>query len=173
MTVLISCASLSKEQCSGIDLAGRGKKDALFGSSQYRFGEYESQCSKYSIKLDEDKYRQGFSDGLTIYCSPYNASKAGREGKDFNYALCQSEKNIYLLPEYNKGKVEYYNSSTQETKKAITELENSFSQFNEVFKTKYLDSSSDAILKQRYRSLADAINKLQREKNNLSKRQLN
>ena len=167
LLTLASCASLSKEQCQSINLVEKGKRDVLFGIPQDRFSEYESQCSGFSIVLDREKYEEGFNAGLDTYCSPIYAFNSGKEGKKFDYILCNSKKNVYLLPEFNNGRLQSYNNNVNRIRVTVVKLEDKFTQFDQVFKRKYFDNSNDIQLRQKYQELLAVIDQLKREKDNL------
>lgn len=92
------CASLSKEACLGGDWYGIGYKDGSYGRIYSRLVEHQRACLEHNVSPDENMYRQGWDDGLKIYCTAEKGYDEG-EGRGKYEGACPPE----LEPGFLKG----------------------------------------------------------------------
>lgn len=77
---LVSCASLSEDQCRAGDWRGIGVTDGAAGRSTSYISRHREACGKIGIVPDTTAWLAGRSEGLLRYCTPANAYKVGRSG---------------------------------------------------------------------------------------------
>ena len=80
LNILSACATLSEDQCAVQDWRSVGLADGSSGQAASRLLQHREACIKYAIEIDGEAYRQGYADGLRLYCTGPNGFEQGRRG---------------------------------------------------------------------------------------------
>lgn len=89
VVMLTGCASLSREQCQRGDWYGIGLADGQAGEPAQRMDRHVRACSEYGIRVDAQRYRDGYENGLAAYCTIDNAFESGLQGRRYQ-RVCPS-----------------------------------------------------------------------------------
>tara|TARA_R110002050_G_scaffold55954_3_gene125789 strand:- start:11814 stop:12488 length:675 start_codon:yes stop_codon:yes gene_type:complete len=83
-TVLLSCQTMSKEECAVADWRVVGEQDGAAGySPQDRFSRHTKACEKAGVAADQTLWYQGYQQGLPHYCTPLNGLSVGSRGQSY------------------------------------------------------------------------------------------
>ena len=107
LTLLLSCGTMSLEDCQtinwngiGFDLADNGKKiDELSESTREKI---RTCKSKYSVSEDKSALYSGYSKGLKSHCSRDNGYKMGASGKLIS-PLCNTKEHKGYFASYKRA----------------------------------------------------------------------
>lgn len=106
---LVSCATLSEDQCRNADWHALGVNDGAKGRDASFVENHAEACAKYGIAPDEAAWLAGLQEGQRLYCTPVNAYETGREGLALRPVCTSSELQAMQAP-YARG-AHYYNIS--------------------------------------------------------------
>ncbi|MGE4558780.1 MAG: DUF2799 domain-containing protein [Desulfobulbus sp.] len=84
------CASLNQQQCLRGDWYGIGMADGRAGESAGRLNAHIRACAEYGVRIDEQRYFAGRSEGLKTYCRLENAFATGLAGQRYQ-GVCPAE----------------------------------------------------------------------------------
>lgn len=102
-----SCSSnLTHEQCVLMDWFQEGYQDGYFGIPQRNLSQSMADCAKYNVTVKVGQYEKGWRNGISQYCKPDNAYRAGVHGKVY-HNTCPVDLNEQFLKSWNKGLLEY------------------------------------------------------------------
>ena len=90
-TLVVACAPISESECLTGNWAAIGFADGKAGRTANRFGTYVEECRQYGVRPDQSAYALGRSEGLAQYCTPANAYKIGRRGKEVSRVCTPSQ----------------------------------------------------------------------------------
>lgn len=85
VVLLAGCASLNREQCQRGDWQGIGMADGLAGEPADRRDQHVRACSEFGIRIDNQQYLAGYSQGLNEYCHIDNAFESGLQGRRYQH----------------------------------------------------------------------------------------
>lgn len=81
---LVSCQTMSKEECAIADWRVIGAQDGAAGyNPQERFARHVKACTKAGVSADQTLWYQGYQQGLPRYCTPLNGLSVGSQGKAY------------------------------------------------------------------------------------------
>ena len=87
-SVLMSCASMSKEECVAGNWYAKGVSDGSRGRDVSQFQKYSEACAEHGITANFEEYNEGRSKGLLQFCET-KGTDFGRQGEAKVYpALC-------------------------------------------------------------------------------------
>ena len=104
LLLLTGCSSLSESECRIGDWYGLGYQDGQTGQVRARFRDYQRDCAEYGVTADPERWQQGYSKGLALYCQPELAYAKGRAGEPY-YGVCPNDSQF--RPDYDRGYAEY------------------------------------------------------------------
>jgi len=104
--LLISCASLSKEECLNGDWYEIGYEDGINGKPRKRLSKHIKACAEYNVRADKNHYMQGREKGLQSYCTLENALQVGLNGETYEH-VCPRRIEPTFLKKYRQGKAIY------------------------------------------------------------------
>ncbi|QDG75097.1 DUF2799 domain-containing protein [Labrenzia sp. PHM005] len=84
LLLLAGCETVSQEQCVAGDWEALGQADAANGHDLSRFEKIVKDCGRHGVTPDAALYRNGWNQGVLIYCTPQNGFSLGRQGKRLN-----------------------------------------------------------------------------------------
>jgi hypothetical protein len=119
--LLISCATLNKDECRTANWKLIGYEDGSKGYSTSRIGEHRKACAEYGISPDLDLYNKGHAEGLHKYCIPANAFNLGRQGSSYQ-GNCAGYNETQFISAFNQGiKLYTANSALSQMQKLRTQ----------------------------------------------------
>ena len=86
MSLILGCASLSKNECLQADWFEIGRKDGVMGRPRALFQLHTEACSKHGVTPDRGLYYMGREEGLDIYCTEEGGFEQGRLGRKYELA---------------------------------------------------------------------------------------
>lgn len=79
--ILVSCQTLSKEECTSADWRVIGEQDGAAGREpQNRFGAHAKACEKAGVNANQTLWNEGYQIGLRRFCTPINGLAHGQKG---------------------------------------------------------------------------------------------
>jgi hypothetical protein len=100
---LVSCNTLSKEECVAADWRVIGETDGAAGyDPQQRFAAHAKSCERVKIVPDQTLWYQGYQTGLARYCTPMSGLAAGQSGSAYAN-VCPPETAAGFLRGYGLG----------------------------------------------------------------------
>lgn len=127
--MISGCATLNKSECVNADWRMIGMEDGTNGRLQSYIGKHRSACARFNIVPDLDAYQQGYSAGITRYCTELNGFEAGRRGAAYN-GVCPPDMEPLFLDGYHYGrkfhteqlKIKNLSSAIQARKKKVENI---------------------------------------------------
>lgn len=96
------CATLSPEQCVGMDWYALGQQDALGGHDPDRITRHGEACAKGGIVPDGTAWRAGYQDALPAFCVGGQGYLLGARGGSY-YRQCPPELEAGFLDGFHLG----------------------------------------------------------------------
>ncbi len=100
--LLVSCASISEQDCQAGNWADIGYKDGVKGKSRAKIADYVQTCSEYGAEVDRQTYLESYETGLTYYCTYDNGFERGRNGSSYN-TVCDGPDNTMRAADFRAG----------------------------------------------------------------------
>jgi len=101
---ILSCSTMSKNQCANADWYSLGYDDLLVKSRDNTyFYQREKACGKHKLTANKNEYLKGWNDAIIKYCSKDNLYNIGLKGYEF-VNTCGEEKYDSLIEHYRRGK---------------------------------------------------------------------
>ncbi|MEW5909417.1 MAG: DUF2799 domain-containing protein [Thermodesulfobacteriota bacterium] len=99
---VVSCATLSKEECQTADWYQIGLIDGSKGREYHHIAKHNKACSEYGIRPDFDRYSQGRTEGLKHFCTREKGFKEG-EKNGADGSVCPPESRNAFMEGYQVG----------------------------------------------------------------------
>ncbi|MDB3936480.1 DUF2799 domain-containing protein [Granulosicoccus sp.] len=93
---------MSKSECVAADWEQRGVLDGSRGALVSTLEQHDNACAKVSIVPDQDKYLQGYEQGLLIYCTAESGLSEGLANSEY-LGVCPSDMEAEFLASYIDG----------------------------------------------------------------------
>ncbi len=104
---LVSCQTLSKDECIAADWRVIGEQDGSAGHDpQSQFGKHVKACEKAGVIPDQTMWNQGYQQGLLQFCTPLRGLSHGQSGGPYN-RVCPPHLEPSFLNGYTLGNSEY------------------------------------------------------------------
>jgi outer membrane murein-binding lipoprotein Lpp len=100
--LLSGCSTLSKQECLDSNWFSIGNRDGMQGRPVTRLQQHGEACKEYNVTPNAAQYEKGRNEGLTIYCTPENGLKIGRQGVRYEY-VCPKNIEQGFLKKYEMG----------------------------------------------------------------------
>ena len=117
LSLLASCATLSKNECLEANWFEIGYRDGIAGKPRALYQEHYKACMEHGVKGDRGAYYKGRETGLVSYCTYDSGYQQGRRNRAYSY-VCPQNLEPDFLAGYAKGKELY------RYKRKIASLEN-------------------------------------------------
>ena len=127
--LLISCATLDRDECRNADWRLIGYEDGSKGRLSDYLGNHRKACAEYDVTPDMEAYLQGRAEGLTQYCRPQNGYLLGKRGRSY-HGICPGNMEHEFMVAYRYGK-DVYNLEYQ-IKRAGTRKKNKAKQLEKL-----------------------------------------
>lgn len=109
--VLVSCQTMSKEECAVADWRVIGEQDGAAGyNPQDRFARHVKACTKAGVAADQTLWYQGYQQGLPRYCTPLNGLSVGSQGKAYGN-VCPINLEAGFREGYDLGRLHHQKKS--------------------------------------------------------------
>ncbi len=119
-----SCTTLTAEQCNQANWEDLGSKWAAKGESFKSGLEFYSVACQdsHGIELDRKNFENGFSKGLSIFCTADNLHTFALKGRSFPQS-CLTQKNDKSIESFRSGRLKYLENKIEEFENKISYLE--------------------------------------------------
>lgn len=97
------CASMSESECLIADWRTIGYEDGAAGASTGTFTERRKACAEYGMSPDLAQYKEGYGEGVYIFCTERNGYRQGKKGSQY-HGVCPSEVEGGFLYGHRKGR---------------------------------------------------------------------
>lgn len=107
LSLLVSCNSMSKEECAAADWKVVGDSDGASGfNPQERFAQHVKSCARIKIVPDQTVWFAGYQEGVKRYCTPLSGAVHGEAGDGY-HNVCSPETEPGFMRGYSLGKRVY------------------------------------------------------------------
>ena len=156
---LLSCATLSKQQCLIGDWQTIGYNDGVAGYSSERLASHSKACAKAHVTPDYLAWERGRKLGLQQYCTSNNAYNVGRRGRRLNN-VCPAAM-VNRLQQANQHGLAYYRLDNQlDTDRRL--LDEYQTEFDQLESGAMLDFANEKDARKRLLFLADELGSIKR-----------
>ncbi|MCX7644072.1 MAG: DUF2799 domain-containing protein [Rhodobacteraceae bacterium] len=100
---LVSCASLTEEECRAGDWFRIGLADGTEGRGPDRIEAHRRACADAGVTPDAEAWLKGRERGLRLYCVPQKAYEVGRQGRAIAEGCTPAER-ARMAPAYEWGR---------------------------------------------------------------------
>ena len=100
------CATMSQEECLVSDWQSVGYEDGTRGASVGTISKYRKTCAKHGVSPDLQAYRQGYEEGVVVYCQPARGFNEGSRGRSYS-GVCPADLEPEFLDGYQAGRQLY------------------------------------------------------------------
>lgn len=105
--LLVSCQTMSKEECAVADWRVIGEQDGAAGyNPQDRFARHVKACAKAGVAANQTVWYQGYQQGLPRYCTPLNGLSVGSQGKAYGN-VCPTNLEAGFREGYDLGRIHH------------------------------------------------------------------
>ena len=124
MIFMVSCATLSKNECLEADWFEIGRRDGSTGKPRSIFQNHNEACLEHHVHADRQAYYKGREEGLKLFCTQQSGFEQGRRNRSYRY-VCPPELESDFLAGYAEGKELYkYESKIASLEKRLRSIEN-------------------------------------------------
>lgn len=102
LSFISSCTTMNKRECLAGEWRDAGYDDATRGLAPERFNDHAKACAKHGITANNTVYKDGYNEGLQVYCSVEVGIRKGRLVDDYR-GTCPTELEIGFLTGYIQG----------------------------------------------------------------------
>lgn len=95
---LTGCATMTPDECRVADWYLIGEMDARAGRTPAHFATRDRDCREAGYPADQQSWRQGWEQGLTVFCTAPQGFRFGREGSRYE-SICPAR----LEPDFLRG----------------------------------------------------------------------
>ena len=81
--LLCGCAAMSESECVTADWHAVGERDGRDGRVMAHLEKYYDACAQFGVYPDDEAYREGREQGLTVYCTEDSGYQEGRIGQGY------------------------------------------------------------------------------------------
>jgi hypothetical protein len=99
---LVSCATMTKNECIQADWYIKGLEDASQGYALSRVADHSKACARVKVKPSMKDYETGHLKGSRLYCTPEKGYTEGRSGGAYN-GICPKDLENQFLRAYRDG----------------------------------------------------------------------
>jgi hypothetical protein len=99
LVLLVSCASMTPEECQRANWREVGQRDGQRGETLALMDKRSEDCDKVGVALDAQAYTLGRESGLRNYCRLENAVPLGLGGAGYA-GVCPPEVEAIFVPRY-------------------------------------------------------------------------
>ncbi|AVO49464.1 hypothetical protein C6568_09430 [Melaminivora suipulveris] len=103
LALLAGCAAMSEQECRTADWREQGLRDALDGQPRSRLADIHDACAKAGVRPVDGLYLDGWSRGLSQFCTPDNGARWGRQGRSYANS-CPPELEAAFSDRYRAGR---------------------------------------------------------------------
>lgn len=161
---LVSCATMSKDQCLAGAWGDVGYRDGSGGQPMSLLADHEKACAEYGVAPDVVAYRSARADGLNGYCRWERGFQEGREG-DTYHGVCSPEQEADFLPAYRDGQTVY--AADQALANARSSVESFGSRLEDLDKkivAKQAEARADGLTDEERDQIRNRIQEIRRER---------
>lgn len=155
-TLLVSCASVSKEDCLKANWEAFGEVNAKQGQMDLSDSHFAKECEKLGFSPNMQSYQKGINKGLVYYCSNENAYKLGTRNQEYNFELCPDNNSRLLAQEYFTGLIEFHHENRKKTKKKLSKNSEQIEDVLEEIE-RYINPN-DLFMKEKIRKIREILN---------------
>ena len=94
--LLAGCASMSKKECLNANWESVGYHDGKRGVHYSRLDKHRDSCAEYQVVPDQGAYRNGWEQGIRLYCTADNGYRTGQAGKAHSNICPADVASIYI-----------------------------------------------------------------------------
>ncbi len=122
---LVACSTFSKKECESIDYKALGYKDGQAGDDPDRsLAFYREKCQQeHGVPVNETLFRESYTEGLKVYCTPERQRELGLGGHYFKQQLCPSDKSMALASNNKEGRYSFLESQYALLTQKVRDLE--------------------------------------------------
>lgn len=161
---LMSCATMSKDQCLAGAWGEVGYRDGLEGRPMSLLADHEKACAEYGVAPDVVAYRSARADGLNGYCRWDRGFREGREG-DTYHGVCSAAQERDFLPAYRDGQMVYAaDQALSSARSSVESLGSRLEELDDKIVAKQAEARADGLTDEQRDAIRNRIQEIRRER---------
>jgi hypothetical protein len=161
---LVSCATMTKDQCLAGAWGEVGYRDGSEGQPMSLLADHEKACAEYGVAPDPVAYRSARADGLNGYCRWERGFREGREG-DAYHGVCSAEQEAEFLPAYRDGQMVHAAEQALETAlSSVSSLGSRLEDLDEKIIAKQAEARAEGLTDEQRDVIRNRIQEIRRER---------
>lgn len=161
---LVSCATMTKDQCLAGAWGEVGYRDGSEGQPMSLLADHEKACAEYGVAPDPVAYRSARADGLNGYCRWERGFREGREG-DAYHGVCSAEQEAEFLPAYRDGQMVHAAEQALETAlSSVSSLGARLEDLDEKIVAKQAEARAEGLTDEQRDVIRNRIQEIRRER---------
>jgi len=161
---LVSCATMTKDQCLAGAWGEVGYRDGSEGQPMSLLADHEKACAEYGVAPDPVAYRSARADGLNGYCRWERGFREGREG-DAYHGVCSAEQEAEFLPAYRDGQMVHAAEQALETAlSSVSSLGSRLEDLDEKIVAKQAEARAEGLTDEQRDVIRNRIQEIRRER---------
>lgn len=161
---LVSCATMTKDQCLAGAWGEVGYRDGSEGQPMNLLAEHASACAEYGVTPDEVAYRSARADGLNGYCRWERGFQEGREG-DAYHGVCSAAQEEEFLPAYRDGQMVYAaDQALANARGSVESLGSRLEELDDKIVAKQAEARAEGLTDEQRDQIRNRIQEIRRER---------
>lgn len=161
---LVSCATMTKDQCLAGAWGEVGYRDGSEGQPMSLLADHEKACAEYGVAPDLVAYRSARADGLNGYCRWDRGFREGREG-DTYHGVCSPAQEADFLPAYRDGQMVYAADQALSTARSSVEsLGSRLEELDDKIVAKQAEARAEGLTDEQRDQIRNRIQEIRRER---------
>lgn len=164
-----SCATMNEEQCLAGDWVGQGYSDAASGRSPSRLSDHAEACAKHGITPDPVAYRSGWDRGITVYCTPENGFRSGRQGNGYS-GVCPGDLEGRFYPAWQDGQEVYSaNQAEYDARSTVNSFASRLEAYDDDIEARERELRTEGLTQEQRDAIRARIRDIRRERENVER----
>lgn len=161
---LVSCATMTKDQCLAGAWGEVGYRDGSEGQPMSLLADHEKACADHGVAPDLVAYRSARADGLNGYCRWERGFREGREG-DAYHGVCTPAQEEEFLPAYRDGQlVHAAEQALTSARSTVASLGARLEELDEKIVAKQAEAWAEGLTDEQRDVIGDRIQEIRRER---------
>lgn len=161
---LVSCATMTRDQCLAGAWGEVGYRDGSEGQPMSLLAEHERACAEYGVAPDVVAYRSARADGLNGYCRWERGFQEGREG-DAYHGVCSAAQEEEFLPAYRDGQMVYAaEQALANARSSVESLGSRLEELDDKIVAKQAEARAEGLTDEQRDQIRNRIQEIRRER---------
>lgn len=161
---LVSCATMSEDQCLAGAWGEVGYRDGSGGQPMSLLVDHEKACAEYGVAPDVVAYRSARTDGLNGFCRWERGFHEGRQGRTY-HGVCSPAQESEFLPAYHDGQtVHAADQALANARSSVESLGSRLEDLDKKIVAKQAEARADGLTDEARDQIRNRIQEIRRER---------